>query len=247
MLPALCVRLSSQVLRSNVDGSWDYLKWAQAATFLRADKPPARPAGANGYDLAILVSPDYELDANRRILAALAPRHVLAIVHNADLPSLSQVVGMHRSIEIVALAPHVAAALQAATQRPANWLLSVYPVEQPCQQPQAPGYLGSCLHGFTLQGGFSNLRRNYSAMWEQLRAHKAQVRGKARCCQHQRCSPQGSSHWAPHCTASHPAAPAKRRLAAQQGKHCPYHRLLCCAPALLPLLANVPAPLLAGG
>jgi hypothetical protein len=37
----------------------------------------------------------------------------------------------------------------------------------------------NCLKGFSMQGKFSNLRRNYSDMWNQILEHAPDVQGDA--------------------------------------------------------------------
>lgn len=165
------VYVGPNLVSGNTDGARDYLRWSRAAF------KPAPRGLQRTYDLAILVSPDYELDANLRMLRAAPPRRVLALIHNGDFAQLPLLLAAHPAVHLAALSPHVVSFLSNATRRPAEWLLSVFPFQPdtPCSDPSAPGYLGDCLHGFTLQGKFSNLRRNYSRIWSQLQRHAAQL------------------------------------------------------------------------
>eukprot|EP00955_Chlamydomonas_euryale_P006896 73231-Chlamydomonas_euryale.AAC.1 len=105
----------------------------------------------------------------------MAPSLVLAIVHNADYEHLDELLAMHAHVAVVALSPHVASALTQRTGLPTEWLLPVYPVrpDPDCAAAAAgggggSGVVGLCLRGFAMQGKFSNLRRNYTAVWAQM-------------------------------------------------------------------------------
>jgi hypothetical protein len=144
-------------------GAWDLVRWSRA-TFKSINAKIE-----HGYDLAILISPDYELHQNQQVLDAMKPRLTLAMVHNADFANMSSLVGMREALELLSLSPHVAEALAGATGRKTDWLLPIYPVRPEPDCVAGPGSLmGMCLRGFAMQGKFSNLRRNYTSVWSQM-------------------------------------------------------------------------------
>ncbi|KAG2449778.1 hypothetical protein HYH02_005302 [Chlamydomonas schloesseri] len=221
------VFLNPYTRAANSDGAWEILRWSKARFVLLtrsamaslAKKPPA-------YDLVILVSPDYELDANAALLRFIRRRLTVAFVHNSDfnqtqrliavaagtegaaevLPGAnasaagalvssrrSAVVRVGKSggaleqpadskvvpaeVRLVTLSPHTAESLAQATGRPVEWVLAVFPFEPrtDCLEATEVDLLGRCLRGFSMQGKFSNLRRNYSSIWGQLQAHREQL------------------------------------------------------------------------
>lgn len=191
--------------------------------------PGIKPSSSFGssssynYDLAILVSADYELATAIRVLKALRPTHTMALVHNADWDQLSTllslgkpaavanahqdsnskstgIAGIAGQLELFSLAPHVAASISRAVKQlstapntkgslsptratpnilqpnknhiptAANpnstlWMLASLPFQPTPNCNSTQPVLGSCLHGFSIQGKFSNLRRNYSSLW----------------------------------------------------------------------------------
>ena len=153
-------------------GAWDLVKWSKA-TF-RSTNANIRSLKIN-YGLAILVSPDYELPANKKLLDQMNPRITVAIVHNSDFSEMESLLNLSSNMELLSLSPHVSDSLTKATGRKASWMLPVLPVRP---DPDCTASLSSksqleaenapCLRGFAMQGKFSNLRRNYSAMWDQI-------------------------------------------------------------------------------
>ena len=133
---------------------------------MRWSKATFRSTNANvrslklDYGLAILVSPDYEVSQNKKLLDQMRPRLTIAVVHNADFAEMPALLNLSRSMELLTLSPHVAKSLAEATGRATDWMLPVYPVrpepdcaaslstsdlEQPAGEP-------ACLRGFAMQG-----------------------------------------------------------------------------------------------
>ena len=121
------------------------------------------------YGLVILVSPDYELPANKRLLNLMKPRLTVAIVHNSDFPDMESLLKLSERMELLTLSPHVAKSLAEVTGRPADWILPVLPLrpDPDCTVGEIK-HQAACLRGFAMQGKFSNLRRNYTSMWIQM-------------------------------------------------------------------------------
>lgn len=95
----------------------------------------------------------------------------LAIVHNSDYKEMDSLLKMAPGdLELLSLSPHVATSLAESTGRKTDWMLAVYPY-QPSNGCSQEGGIGGCLKGFAMQGKFSNLRRNYTAMWQQIGQH----------------------------------------------------------------------------
>lgn len=118
------VFLSPYARTANFDGAWELIKWSKA-NFMRTDKLSAIK---QPYDLVILVSPDYELQANEDLLRAMKPRMTVSIVHNANYEHMDKLLSISPRMELLTLSPHVAKALAANTQRKVDWMLAVYPV-----------------------------------------------------------------------------------------------------------------------
>ncbi|PNH02740.1 hypothetical protein TSOC_011247 [Tetrabaena socialis] len=195
--PRTDVYLNRYTRSSNADGAWELLRWSKATFHLLTRELADGPLPYQ-YDLVVLVSTDYELDAAAELLRRMRPRLVVALVHNADfqgIPRLlsaaaglaagassSAVVGAAGaagaaagpSVQLLTLSPHVAASLAAASGQPAGWALPTYPFNPitDCLAAPESELLGRCLRGFSLQGKLSNLRRNYTAVWQQLLAHR---------------------------------------------------------------------------
>ena len=133
---------------------------------MRWSKATFRSTNANvrslklDYSLAILVSPDYEVSQNKKLLDQMRPRLTIAVVHNADFAEMPALLNLSLTMELLTLSPHVAKSLAEATGRATDWMLPVYPVrpepdcaaslsasdlEQPVGEP-------ACLRGFAMQG-----------------------------------------------------------------------------------------------
>lgn len=170
----LDVFLHPSVRSAQADGAWEFIKWSRA-TFKKVPDNAEQLRGQ--YALAILVSIDYELDANKALVAAMQPHTVVAIVHNSDFTRLYQVVALEgaRVVRLATLSPHVARSLANNTQRPVEPILPIYPFRpaQDCLHAPRAALLGACLHGFAIQGKFSNLRRNYAGIWAQMAQRRA--------------------------------------------------------------------------
>lgn len=171
------VFISPHTRGANGDGAWNLISWSKAR-FLRADRAPeASGRSSSIYDLAVLVSPDYELEANLAILPRLRPHLTLAIVHNSDFTGLAQLLNVTQELRLLTLAPHVARSLAANTGRTVDWVLPTFPFKPrtDCLHARDTELLGKCLRGFAVQGKFSNQRRNYSSIWAQVQARRAQL------------------------------------------------------------------------
>eukprot|EP00198_Chlamydomonas_reinhardtii_P007795 XP_001697132.1 predicted protein [Chlamydomonas reinhardtii] len=67
------------------DGAWEILRWSKARFVMLTRSALASLAKKKPeYDLVILVSPDYELDANAALLRYVQRRLTVAFVHNSD-------------------------------------------------------------------------------------------------------------------------------------------------------------------
>ena len=166
------VYMSPWIQNENYDGAWDLVKWSKA-TF-RSVNANLKSLKLN-YGLAILVSPDYELTANKKLLDQMNPRITVAVVHNSDFADMESLLKLSSNMELLTLSPHVSDSLSKATGRPASWMLPVLPVKPnpDCTSTLSRGDVveakdAPCLRGFAMQGKFSNLRRNYTAMWDQM-------------------------------------------------------------------------------
>lgn len=162
-------------------GAWDLVRWSKA-TFRKTNMDVR--ALRRDYRLVILVSTDYELRQNQQLLQQMQPYITLAIVHNSDYPEMPALLNLTDKLQLLALSPHVASSLAAKTGRPADWLLAVYPVrpEPDCTESVSPDHLiGMCLRGFAMQGKFSNLRRNYTAVWSQIAERLTTIRDPQAC------------------------------------------------------------------
>ncbi len=180
-----CVSLSEKEREKppcDATGAKDLFKWSKAK--FRSTNANLRSLPFT-YGLCILVSTDYELDANRRLLEQMQPRTTLAIVHNSDYSEMGALLNLSKNITMVTLSPHVADSLAKSTGRPVDWFLPVsgdmafssrsgyvrilpnalqiYPLRPDPDCTTSSGaneLLGSdCLKGFSMQGKFSNLRR----------------------------------------------------------------------------------------
>ncbi|KAG2437824.1 hypothetical protein HXX76_005443 [Chlamydomonas incerta] len=215
------VFLNPYTRAANSDGAWEILRWSKARFVLLTRSAMASLAKKKpAYDLVILVSPDYELDANAALLRYIQRRLTIAFVHNSDFNQTQRLikvaagtaaelqsdsgrgsalvnrrssvvrVGSSGALEhtaagvvvpadvrLVTLSPHTAASLAEATNQPVEWMLAVYPFQPrtDCLQATEVDLLGRCLRGFSMQGKFSNLRRNYSSIWRQLQAHQTEL------------------------------------------------------------------------
>lgn len=177
----LDVYLGPYTRSQNYDGVWDLIRWSKASFKRTTDNLQAKGLS---YDLVILVSPDYELEVNEKLVRQMKPKLLLCIVHNSDYAQMDRLLALSRNLELLTLSPHVAKSLTLATKRDADWMLAVYPFhpETGCAAPgQAQGLsrqqlLGMCIRGFALQGKFSNLRRNYTALWQQIARHSEELR-----------------------------------------------------------------------
>ena len=162
------VFLSPWIQKENYDGAFDLVKWSKA----KFRKTNMNVASLKlEYHIVILISPDYELKLNQRLLQQMRPKLTLAIVHNSDYKEMDSLLKIAPGdLELLSLSPHVAKSLAESTGQKTDWMLSVYPYkpEKECAQD---GGTGGCLKGFAMQGKFSNLRRNYSAMWLQIGQH----------------------------------------------------------------------------
>ncbi|GIL46379.1 hypothetical protein Vafri_3367 [Volvox africanus] len=167
---------------ANGDGSWDILRRSRInfrlltrtlLTSISREKP--------FYDLLILVSPDYELDANEELLRHIRRRVTVAIVHNSDFNDTQRLIRVAESggssAQLVTLSPHTATSLAAATGQTVEWVLPVYPFRPStnCLQATEVDLLGMCLRGFAIQGKFSNQRRNYSSLWKQMETRREEL------------------------------------------------------------------------
>ncbi|GLI59260.1 hypothetical protein VaNZ11_001107 [Volvox africanus] len=174
--------LNRYMRSANGDGSWDILRRSRInfrlitrtlLTSISREKP--------FYDLLILVSPDYELDANEELLRHIRRRVTVAIVHNSDFNDTQRLIRVAESggssAQLVTLSPHTATSLAAATGRAVEWVLPVYPFRPStnCLQATEVDLLGMCLRGFAIQGKFSNQRRNYSSLWKQMEARREEL------------------------------------------------------------------------
>ncbi|GFR42596.1 hypothetical protein Agub_g3526 [Astrephomene gubernaculifera] len=176
---------------STSDGAWDLLKWSKS-NFLLLTRGLLASLSRKPtfYDLVILVSPEYELDANAELLRHVRRRLTIAFVHNSDWDEqrLINVVknGSTDGVRLVTLSPHTAGSLAATLAEsrqqqqpsyPVDWQLAVLPFKprSNCLEASEVDLLGRCLRGFSMQGKFSNLRRNYSAIWDQLLAHRREL------------------------------------------------------------------------
>ncbi|KAG1677812.1 hypothetical protein FOA52_008576 [Chlamydomonas sp. UWO 241] len=169
------VYMSPWIRRENYDGAWDLVRWSKANFRSMSEKIADKKLR---YDLVVLVSPDYELEQNKLLLEQMRPALTVAIVHNADFGNMTRLLGLSDPLELLTLSPHVAASLAAATQRPTDWILPVYPVrpEPDCTRETGAGSIvGMCLRGFAMQGKFSNLRRNYTSVWAQMGSRLEQL------------------------------------------------------------------------
>lgn len=117
------VFLSPYARTANFDGAWELVRWSKAV-FRRTDKLEKVPT----YDIAILVSPDYELQANEALITAMKPKITISIVHNANYEHMDKLLAMAPNMELLTLSPHVASALAHNTGRKVDWMLAVYPV-----------------------------------------------------------------------------------------------------------------------
>jgi hypothetical protein len=162
------VFMSPWIQKENYDGAWDLVKWSKAKfrkTNMNIESLKLE------YHIAILISPDYELKLNQRLLQQMRPLLTLAIVHNSDYKEMDSLLKMAPGdLELLSLSPHVAKSLAESTGRKTDWMLAVYPYK-PSIECSGQGGMGECLKGFAMQGKFSNLRRNYSAMWHQIGQH----------------------------------------------------------------------------
>lgn len=171
----LDVFLHSTVISSNLDGSRDLVRGSNAR-FFRAEIKRSR---IEQYDMAVLVSPDYELEANQQILTYIKPKLTVAIVHNSDFRRLQHILELHEHLELVTLSPHVANTLAASTATAVSWMLPSYPFQPsaPCVKASSQQLKGpECFSGFSVQGKFSNLRRNYSRIWDQTIKHIHEIK-----------------------------------------------------------------------
>jgi hypothetical protein len=77
------------------------------------------------YGLAILISTDYEVAQNKRLLDQLQPASTIAIVHNSDFKDMSSLLNLSNNLTLVTLSPHVADSLSKVTGKAVEWLLPV--------------------------------------------------------------------------------------------------------------------------
>ncbi|KAG2497360.1 hypothetical protein HYH03_004519 [Edaphochlamys debaryana] len=79
------VFLSPYTRSANADGAWDLIRWSKTNMRLLTRSAVSEIQRSNThYDLVILVSTDYELDANEDLLRHMPRRMTMAYVHNAD-------------------------------------------------------------------------------------------------------------------------------------------------------------------
>ena len=79
------VFLNPYTRSSSSDGAWEILRWSKARFVMLTRSALASLAKKKPeYDLVILVSPDYELDANAALLRYVQRRLTVAFVHNSD-------------------------------------------------------------------------------------------------------------------------------------------------------------------
>ncbi|KXZ51932.1 hypothetical protein GPECTOR_11g58 [Gonium pectorale] len=199
--PHTDVYLNRYTRAPTADGAWELLRWSKAKfTTITRGLASVLAKRRPKYDLVILVSTDYELDALTELLKHLPRRLTIAYIHNSDyehMPRLLEVTagssanrssavgsaagdgggGAGSEVQLVTLSPHAARSLAAASGQPVEWVLAAYPFQpQPdCLEATEVDLLGHCLKGFAMQGKFSSLRRNYSAIWDQLRAHQQEL------------------------------------------------------------------------
>ncbi|GIL71639.1 hypothetical protein Vretimale_912 [Volvox reticuliferus] len=174
--------LNRNLRSANGDGSWDILRRSRInfrlitrslLTSISREKP--------FYDLLILVSLDYELDAIEELLRHIRRRVTVAMVHNGDFNDTQRLIRVAESggsiAQLVTLSPHTATSLAAATGRAVEWVLPVYPFRpnNNCLQATEVDLLGMCLRGFAIQGKFSNQRRNYSSLWKQMETRREEL------------------------------------------------------------------------
>lgn len=173
----LDVILNRYTRSGTADGAWDVLKWSKGSfkylTPALVQKEPPE------YDLAILVSADYEPPENLEVLRKLRLKTIVAIVHNHDYKDLSKLMSWTKDVRLLTLSPHVADAVEEAARKaappgklppPVDWALPTLPFKPrtSCLHATEVDLMGGCVHGFVLQGKFSNLRRNYSSIWTQI-------------------------------------------------------------------------------
>ncbi|GAX80205.1 hypothetical protein CEUSTIGMA_g7643.t1 [Chlamydomonas eustigma] len=172
------VFLSPWIQKENYDGVSDLISWSKAKVrSTNGNHQSLRKV----YGLAILISTDYEVVQNQRLLNMLQPASTIAVVHNSDYKNMPSLLNLSSNLALVTLSPHVAESLSKVTGKTVQWLLPVYPLRP---DPDCTASLGSstlskmdpnCLKGFSMQGKFSNLRRNYSDMWKQILEHAPDI------------------------------------------------------------------------
>ncbi|EFJ52708.1 hypothetical protein VOLCADRAFT_85968 [Volvox carteri f. nagariensis] len=167
---------------SSGDGAWEVLRRSRVNyIFLTRNILKNIAQQKPFYDLLILVSPDYELDANEELLRHIRRHMTVAIVHNSDFNETERLIrvaeGGSSGARLVTLSPHTATSLASATGRQVDWVLPVYPFKPKtnCLDASEVDLLGMCLRGFAIQGKFSSLRRNYSAVWHQMSSRREEL------------------------------------------------------------------------
>ncbi|GIL80479.1 hypothetical protein Vretifemale_9679 [Volvox reticuliferus] len=154
------------------DGTWDILRRFRFKYHLLTHTRLAALARAKPfYDVVILVSPEYELRDLENVLVNIRRHVTVAIIHNSDFENMQRLIQVvesgSSSMRLVTLSPHNAATLAARLARRVEWTLPVYPFKPKVDCLDTPS-LHTCLRGFSIQGKFSSVRRNYSTLWQQM-------------------------------------------------------------------------------
>mmetsp|Transcript_39711 Transcript_39711/g.118156 ORF Transcript_39711/g.118156 Transcript_39711/m.118156 type:complete len:507 (-) Transcript_39711:834-2354(-) len=93
------------------------------------DEPPCpKNIGTRGrppFDLLVLVSSERNTTLAAQIVAWARPQHVIVILHNGDSAALPKLQGLHTSLDIVTLSPHVSSFVASRLLATPSWVLPV--------------------------------------------------------------------------------------------------------------------------
>ncbi|GFH17240.1 uncharacterized protein HaLaN_13830, partial [Haematococcus lacustris] len=123
----LHIFLSPYARTANFDGAYNLIRWTRGVLH-RTDQNVSQLRMQA--DIAIVVSPDYELPTVAALLQAMRPCLTISMVHNADFQSMAQLLALAPRMQLLSLAPHVATALAARTHQEVEWMQPIYPVPQ---------------------------------------------------------------------------------------------------------------------
>ncbi|KXZ46931.1 hypothetical protein GPECTOR_39g425 [Gonium pectorale] len=206
-----------------------------------------------GHKVAFFISPGNSPEYTRFFINASRPHTVVLMIHNADDPNLPRLMAMHSRIRLVALSPHVVAALQRRGFE-ATWWLAAWPAYAGC--PTLRNGTVREPWGFACQGRIDSRRRSYDTLWAELK--RAVETEEAAAAARARAKSKGGAAAAAKLAVPPPAprlkilgrlvkpdmelpVPSAVRRLVTMVTYAPYKQFfnyIACSHALLPLFAN---------